>query len=624
MFFEIKKYGDDLNLVYNGLYFMTKKTKVSDLVISYLESLGVKTVFLISGGGCIHLVDSVGKSKNIKFICNNHEQASAIAAEAYARVKNSLGVCMVTTGPGSTNALTGLIGAWLDSIQVLFVSGQVKRETIADYSKLRQLGDQEINIVDMVRPVTKYAVTVDKPEDILFHLEKAVDLATSGRKGPVWVNIPLDVQGSLVDDIDLKKYVKENNNHFDNFNLKKDVTFVLDKLQKSERPLLFVGNGVRFAGAADLLLDLIKLLEIPVVTGFAGFDLVSDKNKFFAGRPGTIGQRSGNFAVQNSDVLLIIGSRLNIRMTGYNFKSFARGAEKIMVDIDKEEMNKSTIFVDHKFNYDAKVFILEMINQVSEKKRKLLRSDWLDKISIWKEKYPVVLSEYWKEKRFVNPYCFVEILSKFIKKDDILAISNATASICTYQALSFPQGTRVLTNSGCASMGYGLPASIGALMTNKKGRTICLEGDGSIQMNIQEFQTIFYNKLPLKIFVYNNGGYVSIRLTQKSLFDGRLVASCPKSGVCCPDILKIARAYGIKTTKIKSNTGIFNGIKKVLEMEGPVVCEVVLSPDMVFSPKSASMQLADGSFVSRPLEDMYPFLSRDELKENMFIPLWEK
>lgn len=605
---------------------MENKIKISDLVFSYLESLRIKTIFLISGGGCIHLIDSIGKSKHINYICNLHEQASAMAADAYARTNNGLGVCLVTTGPGSTNTLTGLIGAWLDSIPVLFISGQVKRETIADYKKLRQLGDQEINIIDMVKPVTKYAVTIEKPEETIFQLEKAVDIAMNGRKGPVWVNIPLDIQGSFIERNKLKKYIKEKISFKKDYknNLKKDVSLVLEKLEKSKRPLLFVGNGIRLANATNQMLKLINLLKVPVVTGFAGFDLVSDENKYFAGRPGTIGQRAGNFAVQNADVLLVVGSRLNIRMTGYNFKSFARSAFKIMVDIDKEEMFKKTISIDWKLNYDCKDFITEMILQLNNKRLNFIRKEWLDKINFWKNNYLPVLPEYCRQKKFVNPYCFIDVLSNYIDKNTVLTLSNATAAICTYQALKFPQGTRIINSSGCASMGYGLPASIGAMMVNDKGRTICIEGDGSIQMNIQELQTIIYNKLPIKIFVYNNYGYVSIRLSQNSLFTGNIVASCPKSGVGLPDILKIAKAYGLSTVKIDSNKDLDSKIEEVFNTKGPVLCEVVVSPDMFFSPKSASMQLKDGSFVSRPLEDMYPFLPREELEKNMYIPLWKE
>lgn len=599
--------------------------KISDYVIDYLISLGIKNIFLISGGGCIHLIDSIGKNKKIKFICNHHEQASSIAAEAYSRVTEKISACLVTTGPGSTNTLTGLIGAWLDSIPVIFISGQVKRETIADYSKLRQIGDQEVNIIDMVKPVTKYAVTVFKEEEISFHLEKAVYLATHGRPGPVWINIPLDIQGAKIQKSSLKHFSQKEikKEIIGKKELKKEVEFVIEKIKKTKRPLLFVGNGVRLAGAQKELLNLISLLKIPVVTGFAGFDIISSSNPYFAGRPGTIGQRAGNFAVQNSDLLLIIGSRLNVRMIGYNFESFARGAYKIMVDIDKEEMNKFTLSIDKKIHSDAKEFINEIICQLKNNRTKFSIQNWINKIKYWLKRYPIVLPEYWKDKK-VNPYCFIDTLSKYLNKNDIVAVSNATAAICTYQAIRFPQGLRILNNSGCAAMGYGLSAALGASIANKKGRTICLEGDGSIQLNIQEFQTIVHNRLPLKIFVYNNKGYVSIRLTQNGLFEGRHVASSEDSGVSCPDFIKVAKAYGIHTEKITEHKNMDKIIEKVLSYEGPVLCEVVVSPEMKFSPKSASMQLKDGSFVSRPLEDMAPFLSREELKSNMFIPLWEK
>jgi len=599
--------------------------KISDYVIDYLISLGIKNIFLISGGGCIHLIDSVGKNKKIKFICNHHEQASSIAAEAYSRVTEKISACLVTSGPGSTNTLTGLIGAWLDSIPVIFISGQIKRETIADYSKLRQIGDQEINIIDMVKPVTKYAVTVFKEEEISYHLEKAVYLATHGRPGPVWVNIPLDIQGtrikkSLLKHFDQKEIKKKDTNKKE---LKKETELVIEKIKKAKRPLLFVGNGVRLAGAQKELLNLISFLKIPVVTGFAGFDIISSSNPYFAGRPGTIGQRAGNFAVQNSDLLLVIGSRLNVRMIGYNFKSFARGAYRIMVDIDKEEMNKPTLSIDMKIQSDAKDFIKEMIAQLRNHPIKLSIENWITKTKYWQKKYPAVLPQYWQENK-INPYCFIDNLSKYINKNDVIAISNATAAICTYQAIRFPQGLRILNNSGCAAMGYGLPAALGASVANKKGRIICLEGDGSIQLNIQEFQTIVHNKLPIKIFVYNNKGYVSIRLTQNGLFEGRHVASGEDSGVSCPDFIKVAKAYGIHTERITNHKNMDRIIKKILLYKGPVLCEIVVSSEMKFLPKSASMQLKDGSFVSRPLEDMAPFLSREELKDNMFIPLWEK
>lgn len=597
------------------------KIKLSDYIVEFFEKKGFKTVFLISGGGCIHLIDSVGKSKKLRYICNHHEQACAIAAEAYARVTGRPGLCIVTTGPGGTNTITGVLGAWLDSIPMIIISGQVKRETMGAGVGLRNLGDQEINIVDIVAPMTKYAEVVMKPLDIRFHLEKALFLATSGRPGPVWLDIPLDVQGSFVNKNELKKFVNKERIGFNNDELKKDVRLVLNKITQAKRPVLFVGNGVRLGQAVDNLQKLISLLKIPVLTGFAGFDIVSSENPYFAGRPGTIGQRSANFTLQNSDLLLIIGSRLNIRMVGYNYQTVARGAYKIMVDIDKNEINKKTIKIDLKLNYDAKEFIREMIKQLKKLRLQTKEVVWMQTINKWKKQYPTVLKKYWKDTKYVNPYCFIETLSKFVKSDDILALSDATASICTYQAIRFPYGARILTNSGCAPMGYGLPAAIGACFANNKKNTICIEGDGSIQLNIQEFQTIVHHALPIKIFIYNNRGYVSIRLTQKNLFQGRYVASSPESGVSYPNMIKIAKAYGIHTEKIDSNNQIEKKIKKVLSYKGPVLCEINVSPTQEFLPKAASRQLPDGSFVSRPLEDMYPFLTKEELKKNMFIPL---
>ncbi|HLC94609.1 MAG TPA: thiamine pyrophosphate-binding protein [Patescibacteria group bacterium] len=603
---------------------MKNKIKVSDYVIEFIERLGVTDVFLISGGGCIHLIDSIGKAKRLQFVCNHHEQACAIAAEGYARTSGKIGACIVTTGPGGTNAVTGVMGAWLDSVPMLIISGQIRRETIGAGKKLRQMGDQEINIIDIIKPITKYAVMVMDPYDIRYHLEKAVYLATTGRQSPVWIDIPLDIQGSYIDEKKLRKFDPSEIKppyETDKGKLKQLVSHVIDKLKSAKRPVVFVGNGVRYAGVVNEFLTLIKILKIPVLTGFAGMDIVSPKNHYSAGKPGTIGQRAANFTLQNSDLLLIIGSRLNIRMIGFNFSSFARAAYKIMVDIDKEEMNKNTLKIDQKINYDAKDFIIETINQIKRKSTNFQIDGWLKRVQEWKKKYPVVLPEYWEEKKYVNPYCFIEVLSRYIKPTDCLALANATASICTYQALDFPQGTRILTSSGSAPMGYGLPAAIGMCFARGKKKTICLEGDGSIQLNLQELQTVVHNKLPIKLFIYNNAGYVSIRLTQKGLFEGRFVATSTDSGVSWPNIIKIAKAYGIATERISNHSEMERKIKKVLSRRGLILCEIMVSPDQGFWPKAASMKLPDGSFVSRPLEDMAPFLSRKELEENMIIPL---
>ena len=606
---------------------MVDRVKVSDYIIDFIEKLGVSHVFLISGGGCIHLIDSVGKAKKLKYVCNHHEQDCAIAAEGYARTSGKIGVCIVTAGPGGTNAITGLMGSWLDSIPILIISGQIRRETMGAGKKLRQLGDQEINIVDMVKSITKYAVTITNPLDVKYHLEKAYYLATHGRPGPVWLDIPVDIQGSYIN----KKQLREFNPveikpsyETDKEKLKKTTSHVIKKLKTAQRPVLFIGNGIRLSNSVKEMLQLIKLLKIPVLTGFAGFDLISTENKYFAGRPGTIGQRHANFVLQNSDFLLVLGSRLNIRMVGYNFPSFARKAYKVMVDIDKNEMEKHTIKIDLKINYDVKDFITTLTNELKTKPIKFNIQNWLSKIDQWKSKFPVVLPDYWRQKNFVNPYCFIDTLSKYLKSDDRISLSDATASICTYQALRFPQGARVLTNSGSAPMGYGLPASIGMCFANNKKKTICIEGDGSIQLNIQELQTVVHNKLPIKIFIYNNNGYSSIRLSQKGLFEGHLVASSIDSGLSWPNMIKIAKAYGIETATISNHKEMGTKIKKILEKPGPTLCEIMVSPDQGFWPKSASMKLSDGSFVSRPLEDMAPFLSREELKQNMLIPLWEE
>src|SRR3989338_9307917 len=393
---------------------MKEKIKLSDYVIEFIERLGTENVFLISGGVCIHLIDSVGKAKKLKFVCNHHEQACAIAAEGYARTSGKIGACIVTTGPGGTNAVTGVMGAWLDSVPMLIVSGQIRRETIGAGKKLRQLGDQEINIVDIVKPITKYAVMVKDPYDIRYHLEKAVYLATTGRQAPVWIDIPLDIQGSYIDEKKLRKFDPSEIKppyETDKGKLKQLVSHVIDKLKSAKRPVVFVGNGVRYAGVVNEFLTLIKILKIPVLTGFAGIDIVSPKNHYSAGKPGTIGQRAANFTLQNSDLLLIIGSRLNIRMIGFNFSSFARAAYKIMVDIEKQEMNKKTIKIDLKLNYDAKEFIQEMIKQLRELHLQTKKVAWLQTVNKWKQQYPSVPKEYWNDTKYVNPYCFIETLS---------------------------------------------------------------------------------------------------------------------------------------------------------------------------------------------------------------------
>lgn len=603
------------------------KIKISDYIIKFLEKQGVKHAFLMSGGGNIHLIDSIGKSKKIKYISNPHEQGSAIAAEAYSRLSDVPGVCIVTTGPGGTNAITGVYGAWTDSIPMFVISGQIRTETIGAGKIVRQLGDQEINIVDVISPLTKYAKTIMDPLETRYHLEKAWYIATTGRKGPVWIDVPLDIQGGYVEESKLKRFnPKEIKDEFvtDKLKINKDIQKIIAKLKTAKRPVLIVGNGVRVGNASTEILELVNRLKIPVINSFAGYDLVANDNKYNQGRMGIFGQRAANIIIQNSDLLISIGSRLGIRTIGYNIESFARKAYKVIVDIDKRELVKPVLKPDLACNYDAKQFIDQFLSQLKKDDLNLEVSEWLDYCKKINSKYPQVTESYWKEKKFVNPYCFIEELSKQLKKDQVIAVTNGSALICTYQALNMKQGQRVILNSGCAAMGYGLPAAVGACFAENKKPIICIEGDGSIQLNIQELQTVVYHKLPIKLFVYNNDGYVSIRLTQNTFFDRKYVAANKATGVSCPDLIKVAKAYGIKSERITNNSQIDEKIRKVLAHKGPVICEIMVDPDQRFIPKAASEKLPDGSFVSQPLENMFPFLSREELKENMLIPLLDE
>lgn len=599
------------------------KIKVSDYIVSFLEKMGLEYVFMISGGGIMHLVDSIGKAKKLKYICNHHEQASAMAAEGYARMRG-LGVCVVTTGPGGTNTLTGVAGAWLDSIPMLVIAGQVNVETTifgAGVKDLRQIGDQELNLVDIVKPITKYAVMVTNPYEIKCHLQKAVYLAKSGRPGPVWVEVPLNIQGAYIEESKLKSFYppsKEINRE----QLRKLVSATIKHLKGSKRPVLFAGNGIRLAEAANEFLRLVDLLKIPVLSSFAGYDLISSSHKYFMGRPSAFGQRAANFIIQNSDFLLSIGSRLNLRIVTYNHKVFAREAFKIIVDVDKTELQKPTIKADLAVNFDAKDFIEEVIKQLKSKPLKLNISDWMRYCLRLNKKYPIVLPEYWRQKTYVNPYCFIDRLSYYLEPNDVLVLANGAACICTYQAFKVKKEQRVILNSGCAAMGYGLPAAIGVCFAHHKKRTICLEGDGSLQLNIQELQTMKYHNLPIKLFVYNDDGYLSIKTTQDTYMEGRYVASDTKSGVSCPDIIKVAKAYGLKAVQMRNNKEIDKKIKEVLQYPGSVVCEILMAPDQLLIPKLKADKKPDGTLLSKPLEDMYPFLNREEFKQNMIIKPW--
>src|SRR3989344_5349804 len=606
------------------------KIRVSDYIFKYLEKIGVGHVFLMSGVGNIHLVDAAGKSKKVKYICNHHEQASTTAAEGYARLTGNIGVCIVTTGPGGTNAITGVAGSWLDSIPVLVISGQVKRELIGAGRGVRQLGLQEINIIDMVKPITKYAEIVMEPNDIRYHLEKAYYWAKHGRQGPVWLDIPLDVQGAFVEENELRKFDPKEIKPIqqtDKKVLKKLVSETLEKLRKSERPVLYAGNGIRLTSAEKEFLELVSLLKIPVLASYVGYDLIPSSHPYFFGRAHLLGQRAANFIVQNSDFLLSIGARLDILTIGFTYKAFARAAYKIVVDIDKNELEKFTITPDLKINFDAKEFILEMIRQLKLKPLNLEIDKWLEYGLKLNKKYPNVQPQFWKEKKYVNPYCLVETISKkYLKPNELVVVSNGVGPLnCSYQAFYVKPGQRIILNLGSSQMGYGFPAAIGvAFAANGEKRVICFEGDGSLQLNVHELQTVKHYNLPIKIFVYSNGGYLSIRNTQNALFNGKYVASDPESGVSCPDYFKVGKAYGIKTVRMKNHRDMERKIKEVLEYPGPILCDINAIRDLMLTPRLMTQKKPDGTFMSPTLENMYPFLSDEEFKQNMLIPLWEE
>jgi len=600
------------------------KIKVSDLIVEYIASLGVKHVFLISGGGNMHLVDSVAKSSKLKYICNHHEQACAMAAESYGRVGGNIGVCISTVGPAATNMLTGIMGAWTDSISTLYISGQVKRDNMITGTGLRQLGVQEINIADIARPITKYCVEILDWKDVKYHLEKAVFLAKTGRPGPVLLDIPSDIQGMTVEENDLRKFVpeEENLNVFRNEpELDSKIKTILEWIKKAKRPVLFAGHGIRLAKAEREFLDLVAKLKIPILTSMAGHDLIPFSHELYVGRPGVFGDRAGNFAIQNSDLLISIGARNHLWNIGYTYKAFARNAKKVVVDIDAEELKKKTVIPDLAVHADAKVFIEELSKQVQPVEN---AKEWIQKCIEWKEKYPVVDPSYKKETDFVNSYYFTQILSEKLKEDEIIMTGVGTSFTGTSQNFNIKKGQRLHSSIGCASMGYDLPSAIGAWFATGKDRIILITGDGSIMLNLQELQTISHYKIPVKIFLLNNNGYLAIKNTQNSFFLGNLAGVDEKTGVSFPSFAKVAETFGLGYVHIPNHSEIEKKIEETLNFSGPVICDINMSPTQPLLPKVYSEKLADGTMISKPLEDMYPFLDRDEFKHNMFIPFWEE
>ena len=597
--------------------------RLTDYIMKRLVEHGVSHLFMITGGGAMHLDDSIGLCKGIQFTCNHHEQACAIGAEGYSRASGKLGVVVVTSGPGGTNTLTGVTGQWTDSVPVLYISGQIKFETSIESCRelgLRQLGDQEINIIDIVRPITKFVAFVKDPKEIKRLLDKAIYIATHGRPGPVWIDIPLNVQGIEIDEKELIEYDEsEDEIKVDREELRSKVSQVVDLLKKSERPVFIAGHGIRISGAQRLFLDVVGKIGIPVLSTFNGVDLISTDHPLYIGRIGTLGGRAGNFALQNSDLLISVGSRNNIRQVSYNWNAYARAAKKIVVDIDPAELKKPTMIPDLSVCADAKLFLEELDWQIEKTEFPKIKK-WHDWCSESKRTFPTLLPENKKLNSPVNLYYFMQTLTESLDKDDIVVAGNGSACVGMFQSGIVKEGQRMFWNSGCATMGYDLPAAIGACIAKNKKRVICVAGDGSMQMNIQELQTIIHHKLPIKIFYLNNGGYISMKQTQNSFFQGRIVASDEKSGISFPDIIKISQAYGFGTEIIDSHDSMSEHISKTLSMDGPVLCEVKLLNDYIFAPKLSSEKKPDGRLISKPLEDLYPFLSREEFLKNMIIP----
>lgn len=596
--------------------------RLADYVMRNLADWGVRHIFLVTGGGAMHLNDALGREGRLQYVCHHHEQAAAMAAEGYARVTGQPGIVSVTAGPGGVNALNGVFGAWTDSVPMLVISGQVKRETCMatrGITGLRQLGDQEVDIVRMVEGITKYAVLVDDPSQIRYHLERAFHLARSGRPGPCWLDIPIDVQASMIDEDNLAAYdPAQDDLPVDTEQLAAECRQVIERIRSSERPVIMAGTGVRAAGAIEEFDRVIHLLGVPVTTAWT-HDIIATDDELFCGRPGTIGERSGNFTVQNADTLLVLGSRLNIRQVSYNWKAFARHAFKIQVDVDAAELDKPTVRPDLPIHCDLKVFLSEMARQLSKSgyTPAPAHGEWLSWCKGLSARYPVVQPKQREAGSRVNPYHFAEQLSASLADDDVLVCGDATACIVTFQTTRLRKGQRMFSNSGSASMGHDLPAAIGAAIARNGKRVICLAGDGSVQFNIQELQTIKHHQLPIKIFVLNNEGYLSIRTTQSTFFKN-MVGEGPASGVSFPDFVRVASAYGIPSTRME-HPGDFARIRQALDAPGPTVCEVMLDPAQEFEPRLKSRQLPDGTMVSPALEDMHPFLDRAELQANLFF-----
>ncbi len=594
--------------------------RVADFIAEFIYSkLLVKHVFMVTGAGIMHLTDGVALHGKLQTICPHHEQTASMAIDAYSRMTGNIGVGFFTSGPGGTNAITGLAGAWQDSVPCLFISGQVKKkETTNDakISKLRQFGVQELDLIPIVKSLCKYSITLDDPNKVKYEFQKAVHIAKSGRPGPVWIQIPMDVQSTIIAQKELEEFIPN-----DEFPIVKDndMDEIIKLLKTSSRPVIISGQGVRISGSISLLEKFTSKFDIPVVTPFLGIDTIRHDLRQYIGKTGVKGDRAANFTMQNSDLIISIGSSLHVTVIGYTYEHFARNAKKIVVDIDQTSHKKNTIKIDHFIHSDAKKFF-EKLEKYTETKELKKFSEWTEQCNNWKIKYPVSLPEYKKNKNKINSYLLIDTICKYSKENDVFVSDAGGAYYATSQAIKLTKkDQRYIPSGAMATMGYTLPASIGISVARNKKRVIGLTGDGSFQQNIQELQTIIEYNLPIKIFILNNNGYESIRTSQKNYFKNRFLGEGNDSGLSFPNTEKIAKAYGIKFVKIDKNSELDDKIKNVLNYDGPVICEVMVPEDQQIIPTVSSRVNSDGTMSSRPLEDMYPFLDRDEYKENIWI-----
>lgn len=598
---------------------MTTTYRVADFVANFIADIGVKQVFLLPGGGAMHLNDGIAKCKRIQPVACLHEQAAAISAEAYARINENIGVCMVTTGPGATNAITAVAGAWIESVPLMLISGQVKRADMLRDAPLRQKGVQEVNIIGMVKDITKFAVTLEKPEDIQKIMQQAYYLARNGRAGPVWIDVPLDVQATQIDPTQLEHFIPPA--PMQNTNLVDAVNAVITLLQQAERPLLLAGHGVRLAGAATLFKTLVEALGIPVVTTWNALDLLPYEHPLCVGRPGVVALRAPNFAVQNCDLLISIGSRLDNIITAYNPRGFARAAKKVVVDIDINEISKLDMDITLPIAADAFEFLKMLANANTSQ---LPCSAWRAQCVSWKQRYPVNDGKAFDVSHAISHYHFADAISDVIPANTLISTGSSGLAVEVFYTVFRNQPEqRVFLTSGLGAMGYGLPAAIGACFANGSQPMVAIESDGSLQLNIQELATLRAFNLPICLVIMNNGGYCSIRSTQRNYFEGRYIGTGPEAGLLLPDLEKVAACYDLPFLRITNPATLAETLQQAMHLPRPCIIDVQLVENEALTPKASAMPQADGSMISMPLEDMTPLLSLATLKQEMLIPLSE-